>query len=385
MFHKGAILKKRLLLFFISFLGMATIFQSSYANTNVIHNLEGLKVVRSLSHTKCGKVLVVDKQDWENRHIQKNYLSVPGRQYLKYKRHKLNGKKYSTDEFSYQTRESILYVKDSDAIGKSERSLKKYLYSILFEDVWHRTYDLMQHEFNELIMNNERLIHLKSHLDGMSRKLLKKDILKYHKQLNLILSIYPQIADTIKNDPNEQLRPLLCQLEDTNHNMKNFYRWSNALGIPALGLGLSSLIVGSGGAAIPALTIAAGAAACLVGAKDLTYGLYWRSEKKYSAKIAKQMMFMNKNFDNTRKKLLKIQKSGDISKEEVKLLAKLENHFKMSLDQRNAELKKIVNSKNKNLLLITFGFLNFGFNSVNLTGDATLLASLPGMILSIFP
>ena len=163
-----------------------------------------------------------------------------------------------------------------------------------------------------------------------------------------------------------------------------FNRWTNLLIPPAIALGVASAAVGSAGLIIPPLAIAAGVSTCLLGIRDIGMGIYWLPSREKAAYAAGKMRLFYKETKITLKNLRKKKEKQALTEDEGKLLQSLEKFHSEIKKDREKALKKAINARNFNRVVISFGVLNAGFNSLNLTGDPTLLTELPGLIFSSF-
>ena len=383
LFKIDGLVKRHVLMLFISFVVMAYSHRPIYASVNETFdfNLNSQNVYKNYKDNKCGEVRIINENSWPADHIDKDFISIPGRLALKYKRQGLLLKKRTTDKFSYQTPESIVYLKNNPSLNLSNKNTKEYMKYLLLNNIFEKVHKLIEHEFS--LLEDPQFYYLKEDLDDIIRNLASMTSENYQKKLNTILSIYPKLFEDIINDANDELRPLLCQFMHKEHDIKMIKRWSMLVVIPAASLGITSLVLGTGGISLVPLTIGAGACAFLVGAKDIGFGIYLMKTKNYSAHIATQMLALHKSFMEIRNHLLIQQENVRLSSSQNKLLKKLDLYHQSEQKTRKKELKKIIFAKKSNILLITFGVINLSFNSVNLSGDSSLLASIPENIFSL--
>ena len=330
----------------------------------------------------CGSFYVLrnnfSELDLKPDHEQ--YFSFGGEQVLKYKRKGLKLQKRPTGDLSYRTPYGQVYINQSMLSRVSYSKYEEYLKESLLVSLRERAKLKLAEEFS--LSDNSAHPHPNKTIEKIHKTLFKEHNSDATKQIRVILAIFPELVDEIIYNEKDELRPLLCLMKLKQHNIKMFNRWTNLLIPPALILGVASAAVGSAGLILPPLAIAAGVSACLLGIRDIGMGIYWLPSREKAAYVAGKMKLFYKESKITLKHLRKKQKENHISEDEVKLLTSLEKlHAEMKQD-RIKTLKKVVRAKNFNRLLITFGVLNAGFNGLNLTGDPTLLADLPGLIFS---
>lgn len=370
-------------LVFIFLLSLTESIHGEYLSLEDIGNLKLQEKSTLIKHSKsCGDFYVLQNND-SRLDVEPDYLqyfSYGGDQVMKYKRKGFLLKKQSTETFSYKTPNGQVFINQARLNGVSYGKFDKYLKKSLLIQLRERAKNKLKYEFSEandlVLPNSEKLVK------KIEKTLFKSDEKNESKQIRVILAFFPELVDEIIYDETDELRPLLCLMKLKDHNIKMFNRWTNLLIPPAIGLGIAAAAVGSAGTIIPPLAIAAGVSACLLGIRDIGMGIHWAPTREQSAYAAGKMLLFYKEARTTMKNLQSKQYKHPLNEDEAKLLQALEELNVQLSHDRERTLKKLVRAKHFNRLLIIFGVLNAGFNGVNLTGDPTILADLPGTIFS---
>lgn len=362
-----------LLSFIFSWNNLWAINQASFSQ---FKDLSG-KLTLFKESSNCGKIYISNERQ-DDLFQGAEWISIPGEQVLKYKRKFPWIKKKPTDEFSYRTPQGMLVINRPDLLNEKKSVVKKYMRQLLEQELKNEVQKRFDAETNGLeLLESDKVNH---YLSKMTSILFPKNNKHPSRQIRLYMAMYPELYLEITGNPDHKLRPLFCQYQQKQHNIKIAKRWGHVIVIPALALGVTSIIIGSEGVVLVPLAVAAGATAVLVGVKDIGYGIYnvWHTEK--AAYLAKRQKLIYKEIEKAIKHLEKKDKEGQLLGDELKLAESIRQLQNLKTDERKKQLDKLCRKVHFNRMLIAFGILNAGFNGVNLSGDPTILGSLPGLI-----
>lgn len=368
------------------------------------HHIHSVEVTSS---PRCGRIVVVDGQSDTvgfNEDEDHSFSSFAGIRTLKYKRQLYAKKKFQfwkqlpQENYSFQTKEGVIVVKYEDLAGFSKKSELSNLddkeKKKLKKDVTRWLTLSLRNQMQLRVMEAFRAEtgpykalgwkKFDKSVEQVTELLNNKKPKNLRNQIRLYKAIYPEVINNMTNNEDDRLRPFYCHFEKKEHDFKMAKKWSQLMLIPALGFGITAITVGSVGLVLPWLAICAGLPAVIIGLRDISLGVadIWRTEK--AASIANKIKLIKKQAKKSMKSLQKKKANKKpLSVDEENLLKMLEDLDK-NKKQRDKILNKAARSSHMNRLLIAFGFLNAGFNGVNLTGDPTLLAKLPGIIFGWF-
>lgn len=380
------ILLKLLILIFYFFY---PIFNYAEATTLTVEQLHEWRIEEHASlltsSPQCGKIYVLDENFVEqrfSRDTRPSFLSLRGTPLRKVRRKFPAFKPQETQEASFRAPDAKLFLTDPLFKHWQPKQIHKQLNWFLLEAVQKRVYLRLAAEFEAFAPLDSQLIT--TFLQQAEATLFRQPAqgLEVHPQrrLRLFFTLYPELISEILSQEDDDLKPLLCPFQQHEHEVKLIRRWSQVLAIPAAGLGISAIVVGSMGLVIPGLAIAAGISACTLGIKDISFGVrdLWHKEK--AAYVAHKIRWLGRELKKTLAHLKSKQSRTRLSAEEAQLLSYLQKFQDSPSKQRQETLTAVCRSQFGNRLLIAFGLLNIGFNSLNLTGDPTLLANLPGQV-----
>ena len=336
------------------------------------------------SSSQCGTVWILEGSGHDAGVFPagKDWSAIPGEVLEKYKRRFPSLKKKPTGITSFKTPTGSVLLKAPPGGRPGKRIEKKDLRSFLMQLLESELRMEVKRHFDaeNRVASEFETEKMSKYLSSMNRILFPEKNPHPERQIGLYLAMYPEIAAGILGEPGNPLRPLYCHYQKKQHNIKIGKRLGHLIVIPALALGAASIIVGSQGLILAPLAVSAGFAAVLAGMKDIGYGIYqlWGTEK--AAYLAKRQKKIFRELCSLLKKLDKKGQGRGLAGDELRLQNALRKFKESSDGDRRKHLSKLCRKRHFNRMLIAFGILNAGFNSVNLSGDPTILGRLPGLL-----